>query len=836
MMMSKAKVKGLWGSEEAKWEASPALHPLKALFDEEFKYRWERENYYDRPYPMTSTYGSDVPFIAPIAEMIGGLIKPPKLMHTDEWLAGAGLEEATSGQGAVLRVPTAATRDPAYELGGLPGGVPISKHDTSQRVGEFIYRMNELRGLTGFLHGAVKESLTGSQDYFDKMEQLETAGMAIGAERAYWDKELGGLLGFTEAFRRFLPHRRRQIDLYNPIRNTMPEWLPGTDYYKDFRHGDPFVKIKEGEIRLPGRGYAALHPEVAGLNPEDYPLFHKYKILADVALYSNQFKATRREMRGAIRRGEASQDQIEQFDKINRQVSERKKRKSFAEYRFAQDALEAQKVIATEVLPGGLIQTQSHGVIGLGGVEVRGEHGTDDYRRKQAQVADYLREYVQPGAELDIFVHRDPLHRFKKGPAGAYQPAAIQVSGRNLGEALVSGNLMEYTSNKDPFVIQSKYGPVQRALGSIWENITHYESPREYLFPLSPKAKFIHQRSAIEEYERTRVWGTEAAFWQHPIKHFIEPAIQMAQREWLGSEEIPEDVQKRRAVEDYFDKIKWMKYKALESAAAEAEDPEATKEFRAQQRRTLFGVNPYGSQSYIYSAMPSLDRDYYESFKNAQSQEERATIMKMIAPNQQGLYVAQWRNKQAAALRAKQSMGLADESAEVTLRALDADRYAEGREINPELRTQYKQEGLKGESYADWSRRREAADYFKETAPLPGPNWVGWHPHVDLEDVKLKIVENLGQDMHDYNLWQGRKRALARKPYITDKPLTAETQHPSKLAKAIEGTLCSVLKLSNVQVHVLPTSGQSEVQLEIADSRKYAIEAYKKDPNFAEMI
>ena len=139
----------------------------------------------------------------------------------------------------------------------------------------------------------------------------------------------------------------------------MPEWLPGADYYKDFRHGDPYTKVKEGEIRLPGRGYAALHPEVAGLSPEDYPVFHKYKILADVALYSDQFKATREEMRGTIRRGEASQEQIEQFDKINRQVSEIKKRKSFAEYRFAQDALESQKVIATEVLPGGLIQTHS---------------------------------------------------------------------------------------------------------------------------------------------------------------------------------------------------------------------------------------------------------------------------------------------------------------------------------------------------------------------------------------------------------------------------------------------------------------------------------------------
>ncbi len=837
MLMSKAKVKGLWGSEQEKWDASPMLHPVKALFDEEFKYRWEREHYYERPYPMTGTYGSDVPFLAPIAEALGGLIKPPRLMHTEEWLAGTDLEAVTGGRGAVIHAPTAAEHEPAYGLGGLAPGTPVSRHAPDQQLGEFIYRINELRGLTGFLHGAVKESLTGSQDYFDKMEQLETSSRATGAERAYWDKELGGLLGMTEAFRRFLPHRRRQIELYNPIRNMMPEWLPGPDYYVDFLHGDPYTKVKEGEIRLPGRGYEALHPDVAGLGPEEYPLFHRFKILSDVAMYSDQFKKIRREVRGAIRRGELSEGQIEHFNKLNQQVSERKKRKRFVEYRFAQDALEPKRVVVASILPGGLIQTQDQGVIGLGGVEIRGEKGTETYRRKQTQVSDFFREHVRPGMELDIFTHRDPLHQFKKGPEGYYQQAAIQAGGRNLGEDLVDAEVMRFAADDDPFAIQSKYNKAQRALGGFWETITHYESPREYLLPLSPKAKFIHQRSAIEEYERTRVWGTEAAFWQHPIEHFIEPAAQMAKREWFGTTEIPKDIQKRRSIEDYFDKLKWMKFRMLEHSAEQSDNVEAAKEFRAQQRRTLFGVNPYGSLSYVYSAMPSLDRDYYESFKDARSPEERQTIMEMVAPNQRQLYMAQWRNKLAVSLKAKLSMGLIDESAETTLRSLNTSRSAEGRDYTPQLASQYKQEAERGESYADWSRRREAAEYFTEKAPLPGRNWVGWHPHVDLEDVKLKIVDNLGEDIHDYNLWASRQRELVRKPYITDEPLTAVTQHPSELAKAIEGTLRSVLSLKNVQVDVLPSpSGENDVQLEISDNRTHALQAYKRNSNFAEMM
>ena len=42
-------------------------------------------------------------------------------------------------------------------------------------------------------------------------------------------------------------------------------------------------------MRLPGAGYEAVHPEIAGLDPEDYPDIHKMAILADVAPYSREY-------------------------------------------------------------------------------------------------------------------------------------------------------------------------------------------------------------------------------------------------------------------------------------------------------------------------------------------------------------------------------------------------------------------------------------------------------------------------------------------------------------------------------------------------------------------
>jgi hypothetical protein len=78
--------------------------------------------------------------------------------------------------------------------------------------------------------------------------------------------------------------------------NTAASWLPGDDYYTNFHNGDPFIKIDDGYARLPGAGYAALHPELKDIDPEDYPDIHKMSILADVAPYSREYHTFRQKV------------------------------------------------------------------------------------------------------------------------------------------------------------------------------------------------------------------------------------------------------------------------------------------------------------------------------------------------------------------------------------------------------------------------------------------------------------------------------------------------------------------------------------------------------------
>jgi hypothetical protein len=98
-----------------------------------------------------------------------------------------------------------------------------------------------------------------------------------------------GLIGYSEPLRRFIQHEGFSPQV-NEIPNEMPSWIPGDDYLTNFHKGDPFIKVEEGYARLPGTGYAALHPELEGVDPEDYPDIDKLRILGDVAPYSREYQ------------------------------------------------------------------------------------------------------------------------------------------------------------------------------------------------------------------------------------------------------------------------------------------------------------------------------------------------------------------------------------------------------------------------------------------------------------------------------------------------------------------------------------------------------------------
>lgn len=122
-------------------------------------------------------------------------------------------------------------------------------------LGEQYNWLSDIAGLKGF---AVQTFLTGEAN--EQARVIEDSGYAYSFNNDFWEANLGGLgAGLSEISRRFIPKRNNSTEYVNPIRNTMPSWMPGSNYFTDFKHGDPYSKIDNGEERLPGEGYERLH-------------------------------------------------------------------------------------------------------------------------------------------------------------------------------------------------------------------------------------------------------------------------------------------------------------------------------------------------------------------------------------------------------------------------------------------------------------------------------------------------------------------------------------------------------------------------------------------------
>lgn len=314
--MDRAREKSIYGGEDI----SPMGRAVRTFLD---PYWLEKQTYEERPYPIAGSTGEDLGIFGPLYEWtIGRVIKPPAYMHTDELRPGTPRREKKEYM-------------PSYELGGLGPDTPISPYSADEQIKQQYYATYEAMGLRGFVTSALKQALTGEQDLMEHTPILQSSADIESTRRSFWDMNLGGLMGMTEPYRRFVPKRPYTTDYVNPLENKMPDWMPGKDYFIDFRSGDPYTKIAEGEYRLPGLGYAARFEELEGVDPENYPLIHQYKILADIAPYSKEFRRVRRKLNSF----EPTDYEREIFLETEKQLEEKRKRERFQEDVYDESAM-----------------------------------------------------------------------------------------------------------------------------------------------------------------------------------------------------------------------------------------------------------------------------------------------------------------------------------------------------------------------------------------------------------------------------------------------------------------------------------------------------------------
>lgn len=659
----------------------------------------ERESYYDRPYPVTGgTFLRELPLIGPVADaIVGGFIKPRRYMHRDMWSAGEDYEQYGGGLA------------PNAGLGGTASPTPRDPTGLAAQVREFTYRTTELMGLRGYLTQALGfQKIFGGDMPFDQARVLQPARMGPGITNSFWEADLGGMAGLNELYRRLYPRPERGTEV-NPLRNRMPSWMPGTNYFVNFREGDPYGKVNYGAERLPGAGYEALHPEMAGVHPEDYTAFHKYNILADVAPWSAEARTARG---AAYAQAKGQPARLEALDRIDREVEIIKRKKDFKEYSFLANRETVRGTVSRVDISGRIsLAEYPHHTFTMAGLNMGSSAVADQLRRHSSMTKDAATQRASEAAY-------DRQAKLEDIMLGNTVSISINEGGMNVPE--VAGTFSRHGMNINRYLVDQGLagseggaptaGMFTRLYGGIMEAIGH--APQKIPGPWMSMTKFFNQADPMEEYRRDVLYGSNNRFWDSPYENFLRPYFHQTVSKLTPGEYIPSHVEEQREMDVYLDRIKFLKY---------AQGGEL-----GRARRTMAGGDMYGNADMIQSALPHREKPFFESFRQETDLRARSRILSMVSQDMQRALTGQWTKDYAAT---------------------QGRTVAPGNDIAGAV--QMAQAQLKGLG-----------------RPVPPQGWAGSDPAIDWEDIKAVLVQNEGMDTHDYNIWDDRTQSLLRKPYV----------------------------------------------------------------------
>lgn len=269
--------------------------------------------------------------------------------------------------------------------------------------------------------------------------------------------------------------------------------------------------------------------------------------------------------------------------------------------------------------------------------------------------------------------------------------------------------------------------PSKFAMGRAWEWLAH----RDTLF----NTKFLPVRTAVEDWERENVYGATFPTWQTPVDSFLKPmAYKATQRNPVsaalglgvvgslfgvtpqakamgaaiggvtgfsvssmgkireaitGERFIPKSRKKELVLEEYADILNYTKSVMLASKASQAGDQAGANYWINQSKRTMYGVDLNSTPEKIAMALPKRKREHFLSMLYAPEQEHKK-ILSTAGRLERRIYEAAW--------------------------------------------------GMPVEE------RPDISEYY-ENHELPGPGSEIWSPLLNMDTIKIKIGQSQGMDM-----------------------------------------------------------------------------------------
>lgn len=197
-------------------------------------------------------------------------------------------------------------------------------------------------------------------------------------------------------------------------------------------------------------------------------------------------------------------------------------------------------------------------------------------------------------------------------------------------------------------------------------------------------------------------------------------------------------------------------------------------QYKEKRDTTLYAIDPYDDRMKVMQAFPYKDKWFFNEFVNA-NQEDRERILELVPENQRRIYKALW------------GMGLED---------------------------------------------RKPLDYYMQKYDIPDWTWEGWRPEYDLEDIKVKAVQEAGIDLSDFNFWDDDIAASEYTPDLQPDGNTYQGEAPDSFEgyQSLRQNIHNILQgqgLQNVQVVVKPSNGtETHVNVRYTEDRQREIEEH----------
>jgi len=353
-------------------------------------------------------------------------------------------------------------------------------------------------------------------------------------------------------------------------------------------------------------------------------------------------------------------------------------------------------------------------------------------------------------------------------------------------------------------------GFVDTALSSLWSVSSRLaEAPTETLTFFRPAAKFIHQRTATEDYIATQIEGSDVGMWTKPYDHFLKPFANKLD----PSNDMPEEAQERNAIDTYFDRLEYMKYRNLYKESVASGDGNAH-EYKKKYQATVTGALTTGLDENMevtraYIALPDRQKAYFAAFSGATSSEERSQIVDMVPTDIANLYSKLWKRRDAIAGASS------PEAQTAAVMNIVSNEESDLISDNRGLYEQYKRSNEKeSSSFSEFVQDKEVESYVKRTTGVPDRNFAGWDPRIDMKDIKLQTLSIGKEDVREYGFWDSDENRLRRLSIVQqEKQVTGQIEQIKNSIKEEKRSSASIkselykrgVDVDSVQFHISKT-------------------------------